>query len=103
MEDFVIYLLKVNLAVSLLFFSFLLFFKSEQSFQMNRFLLLGIFFVSFILPGTPSVKNLFKNVKVFKFQLKNKRALHFITLYIGVNSRVLKITKTHETNNNSKK
>ena len=57
METFIIYFLKANLVLSILFLVFWLFLKGEKFFLLNRAILLGIIFLSLLLPVAPSLQN----------------------------------------------
>jgi len=50
MENFLIYLGKVSVAVAAFFLIYLLLYRSQKQFRFNRFFLLGAFGVSFFLP-----------------------------------------------------
>ena len=57
METFIIYFLKANLVLSILFLVFWLFLKGEKFFLLNRVILLGIIFLSLLLPVAPSLES----------------------------------------------
>jgi len=50
METFIIYLIKVNIVISILFLFYFLFLRNEKFLQLNRFLILSILLSSFLLP-----------------------------------------------------
>lgn len=54
MTLFIIYLLKVNAVISVLILFYIFLLRNERFFKLNRIVLLGIIFSSFILPFTPA-------------------------------------------------
>lgn len=67
MENFVIYLIKVNVVILALFVVYFLFLKNEKFFRINRFFFLSSLVLSFILPLFPAV-HLFSINGFEKFQ-----------------------------------
>ena len=57
MEPFIMYILKVCLAVSLLFIVYLLALQQEKFFRLNRFILLITVTLPFFLPFLPEIHN----------------------------------------------
>jgi hypothetical protein len=80
METFIIYFLKANLVLSLLFLVFWLFLKGEKFFRLNRAILLGIIVSSLLLPVAPSPQN-------FGVSTNTLYQTHY-TDFIGFDNRV---------------
>ncbi|MEO7989996.1 MAG: M56 family metallopeptidase [Chryseolinea sp.] len=55
METFVIYWLKVNVVISILFLTYYLLLKKEKFFKLNRLFLMGSLVLALILPITPVI------------------------------------------------
>src|SRR5580704_12526262 len=53
MENFIIYLIKVNIIISVAFIFYLIFLRKEKFLNVNRFILLGILISSFLIPLLP--------------------------------------------------
>src|ERR1700691_967849 len=55
MEGFIIYLIKVNITISIIFLFYYSFLRMEKFLKVNRFILLVILLSSFVLPLTPAI------------------------------------------------
>src|SRR5882757_10605654 len=55
METLVIYWLKVNVVISILFLTYFLLLKKEKFFKLNRLFLMGSLVLALILPITPVI------------------------------------------------
>jgi hypothetical protein len=55
MEGFIIYLIKLNITISIIFLFYYSFLRMEKFLKVNRFILLVILLSSFVLPLTPAI------------------------------------------------
>lgn len=57
MESLIIYGIKVNVIISVFFTAYLLLFKNEKRFKMNRIFFIAALLISFVLPELPRISN----------------------------------------------
>ncbi len=62
--DVVLYLLKVNIVLAILFGAYWLLLRNERFFQLNRFFLLGILFLSLLIPILPQWQGGVSNIPI---------------------------------------
>ena len=67
METFIIYFLKANLVLAVLYSAFWLMLKGEKFFHLNRALILSIIFLSLVLPVAPSPESFNNNTNTFQY------------------------------------
>jgi TonB family protein len=72
MENFLIYLLKANIALAGFYIVYHIFLRNDTFFSLNRFYLLGSVVLSFVLPAVQiPISEIFSNEKIYEFSLNN--------------------------------
>jgi hypothetical protein len=93
MEPLIIYLLKVNVVISILFLFYLLVLKNEKSFWQNRFYLLFSLLLSLFLPLLPGMN--FSNLDGIQHQITMANPLNSLYTTIGDSQMVNTHVSTH--------
>src|SRR5260221_1179447 len=81
MEPLIIYLLKANVVISILFLFYLLVLKNDKSFWQNRFYLLSSLLLSLFLPLLPELS--FSHLDTIQRQITTANPLNSLYTTIG--------------------
>jgi uncharacterized protein YjhX (UPF0386 family) len=92
MEPLIIYLLKANVVISILFLFYLLVLKNDKSFWQNRFYLLSSLLLSLFLPFLPGVS--FSHLDTIQRQITTANPLNSLYTTIG-NSQMVTHVSVH--------
>src|ERR1700679_3516784 len=93
MEPLVIYLLKANVVVSILFLFYLLVLKNDKSFWQNRFYLLSSLLLSLFLPLLPELS--FSHLDTIQRRITTANPLNNLYTTIGHSQMVNPHVSTH--------